>query len=98
MTRRYADAIEVTVRPTAVGADPDAFTWQGRRYAVRGVQERWAQRRSWWRDSEQDPSQVALEQRVWRVEAVRGTQTGVFELALDGPATGGQWTLLRAED
>ena len=82
------------MRPTAVGADPDTFTWRGRRYAVRAVQERWAQRRSWWRDSGQDRG------RDYRtlVEAVRGTHAGVFELAFDGPAAGGRWTLLRAED
>ena len=106
MTRRYDEPITVSLGCGPVGPDPQAFTWRGRRYAVSAIHERWAQRRSWWRDCEQAPDQVALEQRVWRVEARRAqarpgagaSVVGVFELGLDGTPEGTRWSLLRAED
>ena len=90
MTRRYDEPITVSLRSGPVGPDPQTFTWRGRQYAVCAIHERWAQRRSWWRDSELDPAQVAVEQRVWRVEACRVQRRaheaviGVFELGFGG--------------
>lgn len=113
MVRRYEEPIEVstTTRGLAVGAleaDPQVFIWRGRLYAVQAVQERWAERRAWWRERSDPPPEAperaagpqASERRVWRVEAASGRSaaTGVFDLGLDGTDERGPWVLLRAHD
>lgn len=112
MVRRYEEPVEVstTTRGPATGVlavDPQAFIWRGRLYAVRTVQERWAQRHEWWRDRPGSSGVVgeaacgtASERRVWRVEAAsgRGSATGIFDLGLDGIDERGPWVLLRVQD
>jgi len=72
-----------------VGATaPLAFRWRGRRYVVGTVLAHWVETGAWWRRTA--PRPVALadevpdpERRIWRVEACRGAQTGVFDLCLE---------------
>jgi hypothetical protein len=81
---------------------PSAFLWRGRLYIVRDVIGHWRERRAWWREVlDTDEEAVAhglgpvplscLEQEVWRVEASPGrlAGTGVYDLAMNGPATNG---------
>ncbi len=75
-------------------AAPLAFRWRGRRYVVGTVLAHWVETGAWWRrpaprpgsgpsgsapepatDGPPDP-----ERWLWRVEACRGSQTGVFDL------------------
>lgn len=106
MVRRYEEPIEVStqVRGPATGwdIDPRAFVWRGRHYAVRAIQERWAERRSWWLDRSgrcDAPDGPGSERKIWRVEAASGrTRAGVFDIGLDGRDGRGPWLLLRAQD
>lgn len=95
MVRRYEDPIDVSARSAGAartfGADPQAFIWRGRLHAVLAVQDRWTERREWWRDrpGEQPASEALVpsgpavpagelvpERRVWRVEASAGRSAG----------------------
>lgn len=67
---------------------PLAFRWRGRRYVVGTVLAHWVETGAWWRRAA--PRSVSIsdevpdpERRLWRVEACRGAQTGVFDLCLE---------------
>ena len=97
MVRRYADPLVVQTQLDGTdgsGIGPVAFTWRGRRYAVRTVLAQWRERRAWWRDAlDPAPGQphgiasAAQELHVWRVEATsssgKNIQFGVFELSCE---------------
>ncbi len=83
-------------------AAPLAFRWRGRRYVVGTVLAHWVETGAWWRrptprtgpessDSDSKPATDGPpdpERWLWRVEACRGSQTGVFDLCreVDHPA------------
>lgn len=80
---------------------PLAFRWRGRRYVVGTVLAHWVETGAWWRRTASRPVSFAdevpdPERRLWRVEACRGAQTGVFDLCLeiaaDPPGTE-RWSL-----
>ena len=67
---------------------PLAFRWRGRRYVVGTVLAHWVETGAWWRRTAPRPDSLAdevpdPERRLWRVEACRGAQTGVFDLCLE---------------
>lgn len=100
MVRRYDEPIEVRTTEHGERVDPDLFVWRGRLFSVRAVQERWHERRSWWRELESS-TPPATQRRVWRVEASVGAGgiPGVFDLGSDGATgTDGPWVLLRSQD
>ena len=90
--RRIDESIESLTPVASDGAAPLAFRWRGRRYVVGAVLAHWVETGAWWRrtaprptsgsgelsDSVPDP-----ERWLWRVEACRGAQTGVFDLCLE---------------
>lgn len=66
---------------------PESFIWRGRLFVVRAVQDRWRERRAWWReeavtgrtcgpgdgrDAPGGECASATERTVWRVEAGAG--------------------------
>lgn len=64
LARRYAAATEVE----RCDDEPTAFTWHGRRYAVRAVLDHWWETTAWWTG---DAVRVGDDEReMWRVEAV----------------------------
>jgi hypothetical protein len=46
MARRIDEPVRVALRPG--GAEPAAFTWEGRRYAVERVEACWKEVGPWW--------------------------------------------------
>jgi hypothetical protein len=81
---------------------PLAFRWRGRRYIVGTVLAHWVETGAWWRRTAPRPDSLAdevpdPERRLWRVEACRGAQTGVFDLCLEvdpaGPPSTERWSL-----
>ena len=102
MVRRYNEPVEVKARegmpcaPSSVEFDalaaeavsqPEAFIWRGRLYVVREVLGHWRERRAWWREALDPPSDspsdspsgpppgiaaAARERQVWRVDASPG--------------------------
>lgn len=67
---------------------PLAFRWRGRRYVVGTVLAHWVETGAWWRRTAPRPVSISdelpdPERRLWRVEACRGAQTGVFDLCLE---------------
>ncbi len=98
MTRRHDEAVEVRPAPDpASGAGPRSFVWRGRRYTVCAVLTSWQERRAWWREVGDDPTDPVpdTERRVWRVEArPPAGAAGVFDLGRDGD----RWLLLRTHD
>lgn len=116
MVRRFDEPIQVQVAESAGGvaasADPAAFLWRGRVYAVREVDAQWSERRAWWRpgagaapsgDTSGASAPVAAvsagDRRIWRVRAQAGrTGTpGIYELAHDGCAAN-PWRLVSTHD
>lgn len=91
--RRIDESIESLTPVVADGTAPLAFRWRGRRYVVGAVLAHWVETGAWWRRStpEPPPSQTPSqspgvpdpERWLWRVEACRGAQTGVFDLCLE---------------
>jgi len=107
--RRIGDRIEPVGRPvvTAIGpvesrgAVPQVFRWRGRRYVVGSVLAHWVETGAWWRSTPiGSPVTSAAselsdpERQMWRVEALRGTSSGVFDLCRDD--TG--WSLRGVHD
>jgi hypothetical protein len=96
MVRRYEEPVDVSHRDDTMAA----FIWRGRLYAVRGIVDRWTERRAWWRDPVGAP--VTGERTVWRVEASAGQHagTGVYDLGVDNEASPSapSWVLLRVQD
>ena len=84
-----APGVATGVVPGAGGAGtsaPLAFRWRGRRYVVGTVLAHWVETGAWWRRTAPRPVTDGLpdpERRLWRVEACRGAQTGVFDLCLE---------------
>jgi hypothetical protein len=91
MGRVYGEFIEVQL---GTGGQPAGFTWRGRRYTVRSVQEYWLVNRDWWRESSPVPARPELQ--YWRVEAAGEGAEGTYELRRDLAA--GTWTLRRVAD
>jgi hypothetical protein len=91
--RRIDESIESLAPGGAPGAGggtgataPLAFRWRGRRYVVGTVLAHWVETGAWWRRTTPRPVSDELpdpERRLWRVEACRGAQTGVFDLCLE---------------
>ncbi len=95
MSRRHEETIEVDAPEEGLRA----FIWRGRLYAVRGVVDRWTERRSWWQDPVGAP--LAGERTVWRVEASAGraSRAGIYDIGRDSDAAAAPtWTLLRVLD
>lgn len=96
MTRRYDEPVDVQSRDEVVSA----FIWRDRLYAVRGVLDRWTERRSWWQDPVGAPR--TGERTVWRVQASAGrcAGTGIYDIGRDTDAAAHEpvWTLLRVQD
>lgn len=86
--RRIDESIE-SLTPVASGETaPLAFRWRGRRYVVGAVLAHWVETGAWWRRVASRPSSgfdelPDPERWLWRVEACRGAQTGVFDLCLE---------------
>lgn len=94
--RRIDESIE-SLTPVApadrAAAAPLAFRWRGRRYVVGTVLAHWVETGAWWRRAAPHPQPAAPrsttgspadpERWIWRVEACRGAQTGVFDLCLE---------------
>ena len=90
--RRIGDRIDPVGQPSVVsdhdGAQvPQVFRWRGRRYVVGSVLAHWVETGAWWRSSppsQERPSKTQTltdpERQMWRVEALRGASTGVFDL------------------
>ena len=93
MARRYDEPVDVQSREEVLSA----FIWRDRLYAVRGVIDRWTERRSWWQDPVGAPQ--SGERTVWR-EASPGrcAGSGIYDIGLDTEATTPTWTLLRVQD
>ncbi|MEO8106575.1 MAG: DUF6504 family protein [Actinomycetes bacterium] len=97
--RRIDESIESLTPVTSVTTDssaaaaPLAFRWRGRRYVVGTVLAHWVETGAWWRRTASRPPQeephfatngpADPERWIWRVEACRGAQTGVFDLCLE---------------
>ena len=92
--RRIDESIEslTPVAPDSAGAAaPLAFRWRGRRYVVGTVLAHWVETGAWWRRTAPQPQRSRSvtsgppdpERWIWRVEACRGAQTGVFDLCLE---------------
>jgi hypothetical protein len=94
--RRIDESIESltpVTQPDKAAAAPLAFRWRGRRYVVGTVLAHWVETGAWWRRGAPRPlregphaaisSPPDPERWIWRVEACRGAQTGVFELCLE---------------
>jgi hypothetical protein len=88
---------------------PLAFRWRGRRYVVGSVLAQWVETGAWWRrpvDAGRQGAEAAEwsvpvdpERRLWRVEACRGAETGVFDLCLEVDDRGpGRWSLHTIHD
>ena len=80
MVRRYADPLVVQTQPDGTdgsGVAPVAFTWRGRRYAVRTVLAQWRERRAWWGDA---------------LDPAPGQPPGIASAAQELPGGGGEAT------
>lgn len=88
---------------------PLAFRWRGRRYVVGTVLAHWVETGAWWRAEQtvlqqdlqpgvpqQDVPPADPERMLWRVEACRGTQTGVFDLSRESTGPGQERWVLQA--
>ncbi len=90
--RAYGEDIEVMLGTRGDQVVPVAFSWRGRRYAVREVLDTWVTRAAWWRAAAR-PEQAAPawapdagdapEEQLWRVAASpgRAVAAGVYDLA-----------------
>lgn len=90
--RRIDESIESLTPVANDGTAPLAFRWRGRRYVVGAVLAHWVETGAWWRRTAQRPTPGSdelpdsvpdPERWLWRVEACRGAQTGVFDLCLE---------------
>jgi hypothetical protein len=90
--RRIDESIESLTPVANDGTAPLAFRWRGRRYVVGAVLAHWVETGAWWRRAAQRPTPGSdelpdsvpdPERWLWRVEACRGAQTGVFDLCLE---------------
>lgn len=86
--RRIDESIESLVPVVSGGTAPLAFRWRGRRYVVGAVLAHWVETGAWWRRAAprltSGSGEVLDPERwLWRVEACRGAQTGVFDLCLE---------------
>ena len=97
--------VTVTGPVESQGEVPQVFRWRGRRYVVGSVLAHWVETGAWWRSgavasSVGSPVAGAAselsdpEREMWRVEALRGTSSGVFDLCRDD--TG--WSLRGVHD
>lgn len=92
--RRIDESIE-SLTPVAGGdTAPLAFRWRGRRYVVGAVLAHWVETGAWWRRAAPRPTSGSgelpdPERWLWRVEACRGAQTGVFDLCKEVDGTDG---------
>jgi hypothetical protein len=95
--RRIDEPVESLAGPSGVTSAPLAFRWRGRRYVVGTVLAHWVETGAWWRpapagkaqtDAAADPGPADPERLLWRVEACRGSQTGVFDLCCESPGDG----------
>ena len=67
MTRLWPDGTEITVVVDERG-QPAVFDWQGRRYRLQRVQQRWQIDSDWWSETG----------RVWRTYLAVTTENGLF--------------------
>ncbi|MCZ3387905.1 MAG: DUF6504 family protein [Actinomycetia bacterium] len=86
--RRIDESIESLTPVASGGTAPLAFRWRGRRYVVGAVLAHWVETGAWWRRTAPRPTSGSgelpdPERWLWRVEACRGAQTGVFDLCLE---------------
>jgi hypothetical protein len=86
--RRIDESIESLTPVATDGTAPLAFRWRGRRYVVGAVLAHWVETGAWWRRAAPRPTSGSgelpdPERWLWRVEACRGAQTGVFDLCLE---------------
>lgn len=102
--------IREPVESLAGTSAPLAFRWRGRRYVVGTVLAHWVETGAWWRaepdirqpgarqqDAQpQDVPPADPERLLWRVEACRGTQTGVFDLSRESAGPGQERWVLQA--
>lgn len=91
MARRIDEPVRVVLRQG--GAEPAAFTWGERRYAVQRVEACWKEIGSWW-DGEGEHTFF----RVTAHHCVRGraSEAGVYELRFDHAAE--RWWLHEVVD
>ena len=94
MARRYDEPVDVQSREEVLSA----FIWRDRLYAVRGVLDRWTERRSWWQDPVGAPQ--SGERTVWRGGASPGRRAGrgVYDIGLGTEATPPTRAPLRGQD
>ncbi|HVE74038.1 MAG TPA: DUF6504 family protein [Mycobacteriales bacterium] len=92
MTRLHRAVIDVEMRATPEGPQPEQFCWRGRRYLVREVLAHWTSSGQWWRAPDLQPA----ERSWWRIEA----DTGVYDLCFDSASDSGlgAWSLVRVLD
>lgn len=86
--RRIDESIESLTPVASDSTAPLAFRWRGRRYVVGAVLAHWVETGAWWRraapQSTSGSGEVLDPERwLWRVEACRGAQTGVFDLCME---------------
>lgn len=109
--RVYGDDIDVALATPGPAAAvwpavpaPASFVWNGRRYVVREVLDRWVERTPWWRLAltgaavgHGEGVSPAMQEQVWRVEASPGRLLagGVYDLAR---SQAGDWQLRRVAD
>ena len=67
MTRLWPDGTEIAVVVDGQG-QPTLFDWQGRRYRLQRIQQRWQIDSDWWRETG----------RVWRTYLAVTTENGLF--------------------
>lgn len=100
--RRIDEPVESLAGPSGLTAAPLAFRWRGRRYVVGTVLAHWVETGAWWRPAAgaagaaADPGPADPERLLWRVEACRGSQTGVFDLCCESAGAGQERWVLQA--
>ena len=100
MAKRYHETVEVE----APDGQIEAFTWRGRRFAVRQVLGRWRETGEWWDSGSDRPWAGAQTAEILRVDAERSASVGgvvrrdggTFELRHD--LRSGAWSLHRVYD
>jgi hypothetical protein len=78
MARRVDEPVRVALRRG--GAEPAAFLWQGRRYAVERIEACWKEVGPWW-DGEGERTFFRVTARCYRPDLQ--AEAGLYELRFD---------------